>query len=80
VLLGYIFANNIQAIKLFLENTFHTELFNSAVYFLSNLPSKVEISNIITIAVMTVTFAVIASILPAIKASKCKPAEALKYY
>jgi lipoprotein-releasing system permease protein len=49
ILLGYLFATNINYIKNWLENLTDSEIFNPAVYFLSRLPSEVFISDVILI-------------------------------
>ena len=46
-ILGITFAVNVDRIRIFLENLFHTKLLDGDVYLLSNLPSKVIISDII---------------------------------
>ena len=45
--LGISFAVNVDRIRIFLENLFHTKLLDGDVYLLSNLPSRVIISDII---------------------------------
>jgi len=79
VTFGVSFASNIDKIKSILENFFHTKLFDGAVYFLSNLPSILRTQDILLVAGLAFFFATIASIVPAIKASKKHPADALKY-
>ena len=46
-ILGITFAVNVDRIRIFLENLFHTKLLDGDVYLLSNLPSRVIISDII---------------------------------
>ena len=45
--LGISFAVNVDRIRLFLEGIFHTKLLDGDVYLLSNLPSRVIMSDII---------------------------------
>ena len=45
--LGISFAVNVDRVRIFLENLFHTKLLDGDVYLLSNLPSRVIISDII---------------------------------
>jgi len=53
-------------------------LFDPAIYFLSHLPSKVFISDVILIVLMSIFISFFATIYPALKASKTNPAEILK--
>jgi len=77
--IGVIFSANINNIKLWLESFTDTSLFNPAIYFLSTLPSKIFISDIILIISMALIISFLATIYPAYKASKSNPAEILRY-
>lgn len=77
--IGVIFSANINNIKLWLESFTDTSLFNPAIYFLSTLPSKIFISDIILITSMALIISFLATIYPAYKASKSNPAEILRY-
>ena len=41
-LVGVIFSINIKSIQFFIENILHTDLFAKEIYYLSNLPSRVD--------------------------------------
>jgi len=79
ILFGYIFATNINKIKIWLENLTDSEIFNPAVYFLSRLPSEVFASDVILISLMSFGFSVLATIYPSYKASKLNPVDILRY-
>ena len=79
VLLGVVFSANINNIKLWLESATNSNLFNPAIYFLSNLPSKIFISDVAIITAMSLIFSFLATLYPAYKASKSQPAEILRY-
>ena len=79
VMVGSLFAYNIENIRHLLENIFGLNLFNPTIYYLSQLPSKVFISDIIIIASMSIFLSFLATIYPAYKASKTNPAETLRY-
>lgn len=79
VIMGSLFAYNIENIRHFLENVFGVNLFNPTIYFLSQLPSKVFVSDIILIASMSILLSFLTTIYPALKASKTNPAETLRY-
>ncbi len=79
LLIGASFANNINEIKLWLESLTDTSLFNPAVYFLTNLPAKLFIGDVLTITLMSLLISFVATIYPAYKASKSNPADILRY-
>ena len=79
LLLGVLFSANIQAIKSFVEAITGAHLFNPAVYFLSQLPSEILVSDVVLIAGMSLSISFLATIYPAYKASKADPAEILRY-
>lgn len=79
LVIGIIFSANINNIKLWLESFTDTSLFNPAIYFLSTLPSKIFISDIVLITSMSLIISFLATIYPAYKASKSNPAEILRY-
>ncbi len=78
-LIGVLFSANINSIKLFIENLTGANLFNPAVYFLSNLPSKVLVSDVVLIVLMSLFISFLATLYPAYRASKSEPAEILRY-
>jgi lipoprotein-releasing system permease protein len=77
--IGVLFSANINNIKLWLENVSNTTLFNPEIYFLSTLPSKIFISDLVIITSMALILSFLATIYPAYKASKLNPAEILRY-
>jgi lipoprotein-releasing system permease protein len=79
LVIGIIFSANINNIKLWLESFTDTSLFNPAIYFLSTLPSKIFVSDIVLITSMSLIISFLATIYPAYKASKSNPAEILRY-
>lgn len=79
LIIGVLFSININNIKKFLESLTDTNLFNPAIYFLSQLPSKIFVSDVVLIAGMALVLSFLATIYPAYKASKANPAEILRY-
>jgi lipoprotein-releasing system permease protein len=78
-ILGIVIALNIDTIILFIENLFHVQFLAKDVYYISELPSKLEWSDTITIIITSVVLSLIATLYPSYKASKINPAEALRY-
>jgi len=78
-LIGVLFSANINTIKQWLESMTDASLFNPAIYFLSTLPSKIFISDVVLITGMSLLLSFLATLYPAYKASKANPAEILRY-
>lgn len=78
-LIGVLFSANINSIKRILESMTDTTLFNPTIYFLSTLPSKIFVSDVVLIVSMSLIISLLATIYPAYKASKSDPAEILRY-
>lgn len=79
VALGLLFCYNIEAIRQFLQRLSGRELFSSEIYFLSQLPAKVDNMEVLLVVVITLLLSFLATIYPAYRASKYNPAEALRY-
>jgi lipoprotein-releasing system permease protein len=78
-IIGFSFAANINSIKLWLEGITNSQIFNPAIYFLSTLPSKIFVSDLVIIISMSLAISFFATIYPARKASKTNPANILRY-
>jgi lipoprotein-releasing system permease protein len=76
---GLSVALNIDTIVPFLEQTFHFQIFDADVYDMPTIPSDVRWPNVIVISVSALLLTGVATIYPAIRASRTAPAEALRY-
>lgn len=76
---GIAFAANIETIRQFLEGITGTELFADEIYFLSQLPAVIDMSDIISVIAMAFTLSILATLYPAWRASRLDPVEALRY-
>jgi lipoprotein-releasing system permease protein len=79
LVLGLLVAHNVEAIRKFLSWLLGANLFPSELYFLSQLPSRVETSDVIAVVAMTLVLALVATIYPSWRAAKLDPVEALRY-
>ena len=79
IFLGVMFSIYIEKIRLFLSSIFNIQLFPEEIYFLSKMPSEINIDSIIIISLCSIIITIIVSIYPAIKASKQDPIKSLKY-
>jgi len=75
--LGVLVALNISDFATWLEKVLDTPLF--AQYFVNYLPSELRLDNVIFVSVVAFLMSFMATIYPALKASKVQPAEALRY-
>ena len=79
ILLGVLVSTYIENIRQLLSNIFNISLFPEEIYFLSKMPSEINVYSIFLIAICSIIITSIVSIYPAIKASKLDPVKALKY-
>ncbi len=79
IILGVLFSFYVENIREFLSNIFNISLFPEEIYFLSKMPSEINLNSILIIATCSIVITTIVSIYPAIKASKMNTAKALKY-
>jgi len=79
VIAGVALALNVETIVPAIEHFFQVQFLPADVYYISDLPSKLESSDVITIAVYSFVLSLISTIYPAWQASRVNPAEALRY-
>ena len=79
VMLGVLLATNLDVIVPWLERLFDTHFINSKVYFISELESRVNVGDVMVIALSSLLMSVLATLYPAWRASKVQPAEALRH-
>ena len=79
ILLGVIFSLYIENFRKFLSDIFNITLFPEEIYFLSTMPSEININSILIISISSIIITIIVSIFPAIKASRLDPVKGLKY-
>ncbi|MBQ3945100.1 MAG: lipoprotein-releasing ABC transporter permease subunit, partial [Alphaproteobacteria bacterium] len=76
--LGLVVSLNIDRIKQFLEKFSDSKLFNEEIYFLTQIPSKTDWMEVSCISAFAIILCLLATIYPAIKASKLDPVESLR--
>jgi len=77
--LGLAFANNIEAIRQWIQGLSGSDLFAAEIYFLSKLPAKVDSGEVTAIVLLGLGLSILATIYPAWRAARLDPAEALRY-
>jgi lipoprotein-releasing system permease protein len=76
---GIVIALNIDTIIPFIEQLFNVQFLAKDVYYISDLPSDLIWSDVITIVILSFVLSLMATLYPSWKASKINPAEALRY-
>ena len=79
IFLGVIFSLYIENFRQFLSSTFNISLFPEEIYFLSKMPSEINVNSIAIITICSILITIIVSIFPAFKAAKMDPIKSLKY-
>jgi lipoprotein-releasing system permease protein len=78
-LLGVAFAGNIETIRQWLQALTGTELFSAEIYFLSHLPARIELKDVVSVVAMGLALSLLATLYPAWRAARLDPVEALRY-
>jgi len=79
IILGVIFSMYVENLRQFLSTVFNISLFPEEIYFLSTMPSEINLFSIFIISVCSILITIIVSIFPALKAAKLDPIKSLKY-
>ena len=76
---GLAVALNLEKLSVSIENLFGFKILPGDVYYLSQLPSQVNYSDVAIIIIGTMLICFLSTIYPSRRASKLDPAEALRY-
>ena len=79
VTIGVLFSYYIEEIRVLITSIFNIRLFPEEIYFLSQMPSEINVSYIIIISCFSLLITFLATIFPSISAAKLDPIKALKY-
>ena len=77
--IGLLFSCNIDGIRKGLEALSGVDLFREEIYFLSTLPVRIDIQEVVVVMTMSLLCSFLATLYPAWKASRLKPVEGLRY-
>ena len=77
--LGLAFALNIESIRQALQSLTGTQLFQAEIYFLSHLPARVEMDEVVTVVLMSLVLSFAATLYPSWRAARLDPVEALRH-
>ena len=79
ILIGITFSYYVENIREFISSMFDLILFPEEIYFLSTMPSEININSIFLISICSIFITILVSIFPAMKAAKLDPVKSLKY-
>jgi lipoprotein-releasing system permease protein len=77
--LGLLVANNLDVIVPAIEAVIGVQFLPKDIYFISSLPSDPRAADIVPITLISLVLALIATLYPSWRASRTRPAEALRY-
>ena len=78
-LLGIAFAANIETIRRWIEGLAGVDLFSAEIYFLSQLPARLDWDEVSIVIAMSLVLSLLATLYPAWRAARLDPVEALRY-
>ncbi len=76
---GVALALNVDVVVPFIERLLGTQFLSKEVYYISQLPSELQWSDVTTITGVAFVLALVATLYPSWRASRVNPAEALRY-
>lgn len=77
--LGLLLAANADAIRLWLEGVTGTSFLSAEINFLSQLPARIDASEVALVVLMGIGLSFLATIYPSWRAARLDPVEALRY-
>jgi lipoprotein-releasing system permease protein len=75
---GLSFAYNIETIRRWLERLLDMELFNAEIYFLTQMPCRVDAADVTVTILMALGLSFLATLYPSWRAARLDPVEALR--
>jgi lipoprotein-releasing system permease protein len=76
--LGTLLADNLETLVAGLERLLGTQFLDARVYYMSDLPAYVELSDLLRVGAVALALCVLATIYPAWRAARTAPAQALR--
>ena len=77
--LGVLFTENIEAIRDFLQNVLHVNLFSAEIYFFTRIPAQLDRGEVAAVVLMALALSFLATLYPSWRAARLDPVEGLRY-
>ena len=79
IVIGLLFVANINEIANLVQWITGQEVFDPTIYYFDSIPTIINPFTVFLVALGAIAIAVLASVLPAIRAARLHPVEALRY-
>jgi lipoprotein-releasing system permease protein len=79
VLGGVLLGLNVSTVVPAIEQAFNVQFLSKDIYYISDLPSDVQLKDVIVIGLVSLAMSFVATLYPSWRASRINPAEALRY-
>jgi lipoprotein-releasing system permease protein len=79
LILGVIVASNAEPLRAFISGLTNIPIFPPEVFFLSHLPSRIDMGEVTVVALLALGLSFLATLYPAWRAAQYDPVEALRY-
>ncbi|QOC21113.1 lipoprotein-releasing ABC transporter permease subunit [Wenzhouxiangella sp. AB-CW3] len=79
VVLGIVLALNVESVVASLETLFSVEFLSAEIYYISDLPSELRMSDVVRFGSLALVLSFLSTIYPAWRASRTEPVEALRH-
>jgi lipoprotein-releasing system permease protein len=79
VVLGLLLGFNVDTVVPFVENLLGFKFLAKDIYYISDLPTDVQMGDVLTIGLVSLALSFVATLYPSWRASRVNPAEALRY-
>ena len=79
LILGVLICLNVESIRQFIQWLSGVDPFNAEIYYLAQLPAKMDVSQTLWVVLMSLFLSFIATLYPSWRAAKLDPVEALRY-
>ncbi len=76
---GILLALNVETVVPAIERTLGIQFLDKSVYYISDLPSDLQRGDVVTVALIALALALVATLYPSWKAARVNPAAALRY-
>ncbi len=76
---GVVLSLNIESLVKWIEHFFQIDFLDPTIYYISDLPSDIYLSDVLSVSIIAFMITFLATIYPAWRASRVQPAEALRY-